>query len=127
MAKLLVVEDDLYLRKLMSQALTDQGHTLSVAGDGREALAQLARSVPDLLITDVIMPEMDGFELIMKVRKTYPSLRVLAISAGGRNSSSTYLDISRTIGADRVLGKPFDLPDLFAMVNELVPPAPAAG
>ncbi len=121
MAKLLLVEDDLYLRKLVVQALTDQGHTLSVAGDGREALSHLALSVPDLLITDVIMPEMDGFELIMKVRRTYPQLRILAISAGGRNRSSTYLDISRTIGADRVLGKPFDLPDLFAVINDLVP------
>jgi len=107
----------------MAQVLTDQGHAVSLAGDGREAVGTLAKDLPDLLITDVIMPEMDGFELIIHVRKTHPKLPILAISAGGRNNSSMYLNISKTIGADRILGKPFDLQDFIAMVTGLLPPS----
>lgn len=74
----------------------------------------------DLVVTDMVMPEMDGVELILILRKTHPRLPVIAMSGGGRLGPDDYLKIARAGGAARILAKPFEIDQLLWMVRELI-------
>ena len=76
----------------------------------------------DLLITDIVMPEKEGLEVLMELRKRQPPVKIIAISGGGRNSATDYLPIAKLMGASKVLAKPFSNDVLVAAINELVPP-----
>jgi CheY-like chemotaxis protein len=106
---IVIVDDDPDTLAAMQTVLKPMGYTVSAAADGREALRLLNREPVDLVITDILMPEMDGFELITAMRKKFPGTRIIAIS-GGRDlspvSGDTYLVIARGFGVDAVLRKP---------------------
>ncbi len=107
----------------MGLALKHAGYETIEATGGRAALALLANAEPDLIITDMVMPEMDGVELIMTLRKIRPKLPVIAMSGGGRVGPESYLRIARAGGAAKSLTKPFETPELLAAVQELIGPA----
>lgn len=121
MAKILVVDDDAQVRQLLRRLLTRSGYDVSEAGDGAAAQRIVETEPIDLLITDIIMPEKEGIELITMMRKSRPSLPIIAISGGGHADSEQYLEIARLLGAKRVLGKPFDVDELLTAVAELLP------
>lgn len=121
MAKILVVDDDAQVRQLLRRLLTRSGYDVSEAGDGAAAQRIVETEPIDLLITDIIMPEKEGIELITTMRKSKPSLPIIAISGGGQADSEQYLEIARLLGAKRVLGKPFDVDELLVAVAELLP------
>lgn len=110
MAKILVIEDDEALRTLMSRALTARGHVVVVARDGGEGLAMWDREHPDVVVTDLYMPNVDGIEAIMAFRSREPSLPIVAVSGGDSRASFLALDSAGDLGATVVLAKPF-LPD----------------
>lgn len=116
---ILVVEDDRDLRDLMELALTDVGYRVVTAGDGREALARVAREMPSLILLDMKMPVMSGWEFATTFRGQYdravPIVVVTAAHDAVRRAAG--------IGADAHLDKPFDLEELFAVVARFVPPA----
>jgi CheY-like chemotaxis protein len=103
---ILVVDDDPDTLKAMLQVLEPQGYAVSVAVGGQEAIRSLDRKPVDLVITDIVMPEGDGFELVTALRKNFPDTRVVAVSGGGNLSPDTYLVIARGFGVDAVLQKP---------------------
>jgi two-component system, chemotaxis family, chemotaxis protein CheY len=106
---ILIVEDDSALRKLYSFLLTQYGYTISEAEDGLQALEQIAHYPCDLVITDMNMPFMDGLELLRVIRRDYPSIHVILISAfGSRELEQNAL----RIGADEYISKPFSFEDL---------------
>jgi CheY-like chemotaxis protein len=120
MARILVIDDDEILRRLLGRVLTRAGHTVSAAADGLEA-TRLAHEQPfDLVITDLLMPESDGLEVIMAIREEFPGLRVIAISGGGRLGSNGYLRMARNLGASAVLSKPFENAELLSLVDKLL-------
>src|SRR5262249_51157546 len=80
---ILLADDDEDVRALFELSLKRRGHRVATASTGREALAQLAREKFDVLITDIVMPEVDGLDVIKAARKSAPSLRVIAVSGGG--------------------------------------------
>ena len=120
MAHILVVDDDELLRVVLSRALTEAGHTISAAASGRTALESLETNAYDLVICDVFMPEMDGFETLRAVKERVPDLPVVAISAERRSwpglSSPDFLEMAVALGATAGLRKPLDLKALKALV-----------
>jgi DNA-binding response OmpR family regulator len=127
MPRILLIDDDATLRKVMAMAMTLHGHVVVQAGDGREGV-KLARSEPfDVVITDLIMPGQEGIETIGILRREFPPLPIIAIS-GGLPNSKLYLDIAHKIGAQRVLAKPFAMADLQSAICAVFPatPPPAA-
>ncbi len=120
MWKLLVVDDDEALRVFLRKVLERAGHTVLVAGNGREALRLLEREPVDGMISDMIMPECEGVETLLAVRKRFPALRVVAISGGGRLTPSDLLTLAQAAGARKTLAKPFTAEELLAVVNEVM-------
>ena len=121
---ILLVEDDETLRSVLRQTLAREGYEVQEAADGRAALKALARSPAALIITDIIMPEMEGIEFIMSLRKANPKVPVIAMSGGGRLGGDDYLELAQAFGAAGILAKPFDSNQLLGMVRELLGPRP---
>ncbi|MFD2180935.1 response regulator [Rhodoplanes azumiensis] len=120
MAHILVVDDDELLRVVLGRALEEAGHTVSAAASGRAALVSLEAARYDLVICDVFMPEMDGFETLRAVKERAPDLPVVAISAERRSwpgvPSPDFLEMAVALGATAGLRKPLDLKALKALV-----------
>ena len=120
MARILIIEDEPALRQLMHCALVNDKHSVSEATDGRVGTVILAREKFDLVITDMLMPEMDGVEVIQVIRRWHPGLPILAISGGGKTSANFYLSLATKLGVQKVLAKPFSSEELLVSVRELV-------
>jgi DNA-binding NtrC family response regulator len=112
MAKILVIDDDAAIRDVIFQLLQDGGHTLTMAENGREGVALFRANRPDLVITDIIMPEQEGIETLKQIRQIQPDAKVVVVSGGGRLGNEPYLDVARAMGALDTIEKPFD-PDDF--------------
>ena len=120
MARILLIDDDDAVRTVLSLRLADFGHTVIVARNGREGLELFKHANADLVITDIVMPEKEGFEVLMKLLKKHPSVKIIAISGGGLHNAAQYLHTAKLLGAARVLAKPFTNEALMTAVNELL-------
>jgi CheY-like chemotaxis protein len=120
MAKILVVDDTQGIRNMLQKALVGWGHEVTVLEDGGEAIRFLAATKVDLLITDMYMPEVDGVELIRRLRGSGTVGRIVAMSGGGSVSSETTLALAGALGADEELAKPFSLTSLKEIVDGLI-------
>mgnify|MGYP001249916860 CR=1 FL=1 len=118
MATILVVDDDDAFRSMLRRTLQRAGHNVLEAAEGATALRALSDATVELVITDIIMPGMEGIETIQAMRRTYPRLKIIAMSGGGRMKPSGYLEMAQAFGASRVLSKPFDNEQLFAAIRE---------
>ncbi|MCW5588792.1 MAG: response regulator [Legionellales bacterium] len=108
MALILLVEDDEFVKDMLSQVLARDGHEIKTASDGEEALSILQTCKPDVLVTDIIMPKKSGTALIKEVKESHPDLKIVAISGGGRSDPIGYLDLSEELGADISFAKPVE-------------------
>jgi len=120
MAEILIVEDDSSARAVLRETLELAGYVVREAGDGDEALRELADSVADLAIIDLFMPRKEGLETIREARGKFPDLKIIAISGGGNRGQLEYLPIAERFGANRVLAKPFEQAALLGTVEELL-------
>ena len=102
----LVVDDDELVRTLTKDLFERIGCTVSVAENGHFALAEISARTPDLIILDIIMPEKEGLETLLQVKRNYPDVKVIAISGGGRKQIDDLLVIADRFGANVVLKKP---------------------
>src|SRR5437868_2534408 len=100
MSQILLVEDDEFVRDMLSQVLQRDGHKVTHAADGEEALNILQTIQPDIIVTDIIMPKKSGTALIKEVKERHPKMKIVAISGGGRADPIGYLDLSEELGAD---------------------------
>jgi DNA-binding NtrC family response regulator len=105
MARILVIEDDEDTRALMEQMLRTVGHDVILAADGREGVEQYRTRSVDLVITDLYMPNQEGLETIVELRKRSPDIRIIAMS--GKAAAHTMLSIADKLGAVEILQKPF--------------------
>jgi DNA-binding response OmpR family regulator len=112
MANILIIEDNAALRKMLTNALSAEGHVIVEASDGGEGVKIFEREDFDLVITDIIMPRKWGIETIVNLRQTRPHVRVIAMSGAGRGRSEDLLKAAWSVGADAVLTKPFTVKDL---------------
>jgi len=120
MAGVLIVEDDRELREMIAVSLTRRKFTVIEAANGKEAIIHFKPSLTDLVVTDIIMPEEDGLKVIMKLKELKPSLKIIAISGGGKAAPGSYLNLARALGADVIYSKPFSLNDLTGKIEELL-------
>ena len=120
MSAILLVDDDTSVLDVMSEMLRLEGHEVTVAENGREAMRYVASDVFDLVITDLIMPEKEGLETIADIRRGNARLPIIAISGGGRLGPMDYLETAKFIGADATLAKPFARTELIQAVDGLL-------
>lgn len=118
---ILVIEDNPDVLNVIRALLLRRGYNVISATDGREGVAQFERTPVDLVITDVLMPNVDGIETICRIRKVNSTVPVVAISGGHEIEPEYYLRIASALGAARTLLKPFGSDQLFACVDGLLP------
>ena len=119
MQRILVIDDDEHFLSLMSRMLDRAGYEVVAASDGREGIRVCQKTRVDLVITDVVMPEMEGLEVIMELKRKFSGMRIIAISGGGRIQPGNYLDMAAALGASRTLTKPFSCEEFLETVREL--------
>jgi CheY-like chemotaxis protein len=117
--RLLVVDDDADMRLTLKLALELAGYAVEVAANGREALHAQRRQAADVLITDIFMPDADGFEAIDAFRKEFPRTKIVVVSGGAQFSKRDYLPDAELIGVDATLQKPFDVDTLLGLIKTL--------
>jgi len=121
--RILVVDDELAVRESLRRALALEGHDVGLAADGREALATIARSAPDLVVLDVLMPELDGLEVSRRLRAAGDRTPILMLTARAEVGDRV---AGLDAGADDYLGKPFALDELLARVRALLRRTPSS-
>jgi len=124
MTRILLIEDDSTLRWFLYHNLIKEGYAVFDAVHGADGLLQLRKNPVDLVITDMLMPEMDGVETIQQLRRSFPGVKIIAISGGGMASPDHYLKIARKLGAGKTMKKPFTFPELLGAIHELHPLPP---
>jgi DNA-binding NtrC family response regulator len=117
MTKILVIDDDTIVRQSLTVILEDAGYQVVSAEDGKRGMAAFRSEHPDLVITDIIMPEQEGIQTITEMRKAKPDAKIIAISGGGRIGNTDFLKIARVLGAMDVIPKPFDVDELLTIVE----------
>jgi DNA-binding response OmpR family regulator len=120
MPGILLIEDELELREMLRLSLIRKRYKVFEADNGREAINKFKPSLTDLVITDIIMPEEDGLKVIMKLRELKPSIKIIAISGGGKAGPGSYLNMAKTLGADAIYSKPFSVNELLARIDQLL-------
>jgi CheY-like chemotaxis protein len=121
--KILVIDDDHLVRYMLSKILSRKGYEVVTAADGKRGMTLLRNEHPDLVITDIIMPEQEGIDTIIQIRHERPNIKIMAISGGGRIRNIDFLEMARSLGADDIIAKPFEADDLLRRFAELGLPA----
>jgi two-component system chemotaxis response regulator CheY len=117
MATILLIDDEPPIRRLARRILVSAGHEVIEAANGRDGLRQFAAHRPQIVVTDIFMPEKGGIETIKDLRRLAPSVWIVAISGGGAARNMTFLDGVKALGADYALAKPFRGDELIAAVE----------
>lgn len=107
MANILVIDDEAGVREMLRDALESLGHSIVEASNGILGMQKYGEGPFDLVITDIIMPDQEGVETIQLIRKIRPDQKIIAMSGGGRTKTMEFLQIAASLGAERVLKKPF--------------------
>lgn len=121
MAKILVIDDEEQIRDFLKTMLEIENHSVLEAQDGEQGLNILAKSPIDLVITDILMPNKEGFETIMEIQEKYPQIKIIAISGGGLHlDPDKYLNMAKLLNVVDVLRKPFERIELIKIINRLL-------
>ena len=123
MARILLVDDDESLRPMIQMMLERLRHEVTPTTDGALALKQFGESQFDLGLTDLVMPNVEGLEMIRRLVEIDPGARIIAMSGGGRGSARSYLQVAAKLGAKRVLAKPFSFQELAETLDAVLIPA----
>lgn len=127
MSELLIIDDDRLVRLTLEQMAIASGHHVWVAASGKDGIDICSDNPIDVVITDVLMPGMDGIQVLLAIKKLRPAVKVIVISGGGRTGTKDFLILARQLGADGVLYKPFDEDQLAAILAKVTAPtAPSA-
>jgi two-component system cell cycle response regulator CpdR len=117
MTNILVIDDDPVITNLLEQALSSDTHCVQTANNGRAGMQLLRESSFDVVITDIVMPDFDGFEVIMAINGMQPRPRVIAMTGGTLRLSREYLaKMANTLKVQQVLHKPFSIDELLESV-----------
>ena len=120
MAKILVVDDRQVVRETLKQVLEKSGHEVDLANNGQEALDRYAVNPADLVVLDMFMPVLNGFDALVEFRQRHGDVKVLAMSGGGEFVLEDALEEAKNLGAQRVLAKPFQMTELLRAVDEML-------
>ena len=120
MKSILIIDDDEQIRTALRMLLEQSGYEVISAPDGKKGLKLYHDKPTDLIITDLIMPEKEGIETIMELRREFPDVKIIAISGGGSNDPEVLLHVAKTLGAERTIAKPFNNEDLLKAIRDLL-------
>jgi two-component system chemotaxis response regulator CheY len=120
MANILIIDDDVQVLWVLRKMLEKAGHTVLSASDGEKGMHLYKNAPCDLIITDMIMPNKSGINLINDLLQEFPEARIIAISGGGAIEAERYLDIARSLGARKTITKPFSIQVLLDAVEEVL-------
>ena len=120
MKRILVIDDDPIMRDTIKDILQFEGYSVADAADGKEGMELMQNEQFHMIVTDVLMPEKDGIEVIIEAKNRYPDVKVIAISGGGYISAENYLKMARDLGASATVVKPFDIDVFTCEVNRLL-------
>jgi CheY-like chemotaxis protein len=130
MQRILVMDDDVDVRDSIKRILDRAGYSVRTTADAAEVILELAREPADVIITDIIMPNLNGVDAIERVRKVFPSIRIVAISGGGNFdaagsppapiTTTSYLAAAQRVGAHVILTKPFEARELIQAVTTAI-------
>ncbi|HEX7654805.1 MAG TPA: response regulator [Verrucomicrobiae bacterium] len=115
----MIVEDEVLLADLQKLQLERLGYSVKTVPNGRAAMMSLAVEVPDLIIVDIFMEDVDGLETITMVKQAYPHLKIIATSGGHLAVKMDFLPVAKALGADLVLPKPAELDTLLGLIAKL--------
>jgi len=118
--KILLIDDDNHFREMFAELLKRNHYIVIEAPDGRYATELYAEHKPNLVITDIIMPEKEGIETILDLKRKYKDLKIIAISGGGRTNAMDNLRSARLLGADKTFEKPFENRDILDAIEEII-------
>ena len=119
MKRILVIDDDANLLSILAEMLTTAGYEVVEASNGKDGVRLYRQALFDLVVTDLLMPEKDGLEVVMELRKDFPQVKIITVSGGGAYGNSS-LDTSKLLGAVRTLRKPFTEDQLLQAVQEVL-------
>jgi CheY-like chemotaxis protein len=115
-----IIEDDPVMCHLLREVLELEGYRVTTASNGRRALRQFVDATPDLIITDIYMPEQDGIEVIMALRRQPGAPKIIAISGNFLHGMISVLEMAARLGAHRTIQKPFSMSQLVTVVKEVL-------
>jgi CheY-like chemotaxis protein len=132
MTKILCVEDETGLREDLVEALEDEGYEVAAASNGVEGLQMLVRFMPDLIISDCLMPVMTGAEMLQKIRREYPDFADIPVVFLSAHARKEEIEAGMEVGADAYMSKPVDYDELLVTIARILEngapsPAPALG
>ena len=119
--RILLVDDYGDLLQTLGEIITGAGYEVTLTTSARTALRLYAERPFDVVITDIFMPDLDGIELIVELRRRYPDVRIIAMSGGGAVVAEDFLPVALVHGADRTIAKPVSAEALVAVMRELLP------
>ncbi len=121
MKRILVMEDDMQFRQMLRLTLERGGYEVVEASDGMEGMKLYRQDPTDLIITDIIMPEKEGVETVIELKRDFPDVKIIAISGGSRGlDAQNCLSYVEQLGVERVFTKPFDRQELLGAIQELL-------
>lgn len=127
MVKVLVIDDEKDVREMARRTLESEHHTIFEAADGIDGIKAFQEHQPDVVVTDIIMPNADGLEVISRILEINPKAKIIAISGGGRIAGNTYLKYARKFGVTAVLSKPFSPEQLLSLIRDMPSQEPPQG
>ena len=115
MATILIIDDEEIIRVLLRSALEEVGYEVTEAANGRQGLELYRHRPTDLVITDIVMPEMNGLDMLLELTREFLNAKVIAISGAGEEKN--VLDVAKLLGARQTFQKPFSMPHLLGAVR----------
>ncbi len=120
MKHILIIDDESQIRLMLRKLLEAEGYGVTVAPNGKEGIRLYNENPMDLIITDLIMPEKEGIETIMELKKKHPDIKIIAMSGGGKNLSDGYLLLAKKMGAMKTFEKPIRKKALLEAISNLI-------
>lgn len=120
MARILLIDDDEQVLDMLYESLTREGYDVLRASNGEKGLRLYRQKPVDLIITDIIMPEKEGIETIIELRRDFPDVKIIAMSGGGRIGTKDYLHLAKIFGVQRTFTKPVAREQLLDAIKELL-------
>ena len=120
MPSLLVVDDDEQVCGVLREAFEGAGYQVTTAHDGQEGTLCYRECPTDLVILDILMPEKEGLETLIELRRDFPSIKIIAISGGSERAHVNLLDLAKRLGALHTVKKPFQMQALVDLANSVL-------
>lgn len=116
---ILIIDDDTIFRTGLVKILRMEDYDVLEASDGQEGIDVFKKQQPDLVITDILMPNKEGIETIIEMKDSNPDQKILAMSGGGRGNPQEYLEFAKDFGAEMILKKPFKIDELLQIIRSM--------